>query len=147
MRYMNNRSPQSGGRHAVSLTAHVASTACEATSVSSLTEPGGTGLLRLSGEFDQDAAPQVREALSTVRAVGARRTIVDLSGVVFADSSLLHVLLSAREEHALVLAGPLHSQLQRLFELTGTAGLFTFAEDPEAARLLPPPSPGEGVPG
>ncbi|MFE5538528.1 STAS domain-containing protein [Streptomyces sp. NPDC056519] len=80
-------------------------------------------LIHLRGEFDADTAHLVSDA---IRAWRVDRTVIDLSGVSFADSSLLHTLLDARTGHHLVLAGPLPHQLDRLFTITGTRPLFTF---------------------
>ncbi|MFF1343941.1 hypothetical protein ACFVYT_39990 [Streptomyces sp. NPDC058290] len=58
--------------------------------------------------------------------------VVDLSGVPFAGSSLLHALLDARQRVAL--AGPLQSRFHRLLDLTGTAQQFTTT--PQASAHL-----------
>ncbi|NEB81906.1 STAS domain-containing protein [Streptomyces sp. SID14478] len=57
--------------------------------------------------------------------------IVDLSGILWADSALLQALIDLqrhlrRHDTALILRGPLHPVPRRLFELTGTADYFTF---------------------
>ncbi|MFC1418131.1 hypothetical protein [Streptacidiphilus cavernicola] len=57
----------------------------------------------------------------------------DLSGVEFADCSLLNTLLLARSRRHLVLAGPLPHEVRRLFDLTSTAAVFGFAPDTTAA--------------
>ncbi|MFE3579041.1 STAS domain-containing protein [Streptomyces vinaceus] len=77
----------------------------------------------LSGEFDADTIHVFREVLAATDE--AMQLVVDLSGVTFADSSLLHALLDAR--HRIVLAGPLPRQFHRLLDLTVTTGRFATA--------------------
>ncbi|MGW5733008.1 STAS domain-containing protein [Streptomyces sp. NPDC055261] len=67
------------------------------------------------------------------------RTVVDLSGVIFADSAALHVLMDGQRHHAaaeipFILAGPLSATVTRLFEVTGLHETFTFADSVEQAR-------------
>ncbi|MFE2475243.1 STAS domain-containing protein [Streptomyces sp. NPDC059389] len=77
----------------------------------------------LSGEFDADTVHVFREILAATDT--AVHLVVDLTGVTFADSSLLHALLDARRR--IVLVGPLHGRFHRLLEVTGTTCLFTTA--------------------
>ncbi|MEU9196871.1 STAS domain-containing protein [Streptomyces hundungensis] len=94
----------------------------------------GNLILRLAGEFDVDTVGPVRRALEKAAGDGGvRRTVVDVSGVTFADTSLLNVLLDARKDHRLVLAGPVQREVGILLALTGTSGLFTFASSVAAA--------------
>lgn len=96
-------------------------------------------LVRVRGDADGDSgAPELAEALGAASRKGAPRTVVDLSATGFADSAVLHVLLQARLEHeragvTLVLAGPLSVTVRRLFDVTGTAGVFEIADSVEAA--------------
>jgi len=96
-------------------------------------------LIRVRGSLDGwSGSSELSAALTAAVADGGVRTVVDLSGVPFADSAALHSLLGGQREHAkaavpLVLAGPLESGVRRLFEVTGTAGAFRFADDVEAA--------------
>jgi anti-anti-sigma factor len=66
-----------------------------------------------------------------------RRIILDMSSVTFADSSLLNVLLRVRRSRRLVLAGPLHDQLDRLLEMTGAQTILTVTDSLAAAREIP----------
>ena len=108
-------------------------------SVEAVDGPDGVAIVALRGELDMTAAPVLREHVD--RAAGARALLIDLSGATFVDSSILKELLRAgaelaRYETRLVLAG-IPPTVQRLFELTRTAPLFTLAEDREAGlRLL-----------
>lgn len=94
-------------------------------------QPQDVFLVRLTGEFDLETIHLLREVLD---ATEGARAIVDVTGVVFADSALLNALLGARER--LVLAGPVPNQLRRLFEITCTSELFAQAPDVDAARCL-----------
>ncbi|MGW1124507.1 STAS domain-containing protein [Streptomyces sp. NPDC002526] len=96
-------------------------------------------LIRVRGSLDGwSGSGDLSAALTGAVADGPVRTVVDLSGVTFADSAALHSLLGGQREHVkagvpLVLAGPLHSGVRRLFEVTGAAGTFRFADDVESA--------------
>lgn len=90
-------------------------------------------VIRLRGEVDEDHAPFLAHALARASADGPPRTVVDLSATTFVDSSVLHALLEAQRTHAaagsvLVLAGPLHTAVRRLFEVTGAAPAFRMAD-------------------
>jgi stage II sporulation protein AA (anti-sigma F factor antagonist) len=54
---------------------------------------GRTANVRLAGEFDLKAAPQVREQLDGLIDSGSQRIVIDLRQVRFLDSSGLGVLL------------------------------------------------------
>ncbi|CAL9628185.1 hypothetical protein SUDANB120_06030 [Streptomyces sp. enrichment culture] len=122
--------------------APIASVACR-------TGRGGVCVVTLVGEFDLDSAPDVRRALDAVAQTStARHTIIDCTGITFAGSALLDVLLAARRRQDLVLAGPLPRALGVLLDLTGSAGLFTVADSLDAARRRfedrSPAAPGPG---
>ncbi|MEU4356139.1 STAS domain-containing protein [Streptomyces virginiae] len=90
-------------------------------------------VIGLRGEVDEDNAPFLANALAQAAADGPPRTVVDLSGTSFVDSSVLHALLDAQRAHAdagsvLVLAGPLHTAVRRLFDVTGAAAAFRIAD-------------------
>ncbi|MFD5880921.1 STAS domain-containing protein [Streptomyces yangpuensis] len=91
-------------------------------------------VISLCGEVDEENAPFLARALARAAASGLPRTVVDLSGTPFVDSSVLHALLDAQRAHAaagpvLVLAGPLHTAVRRLFEVTGSAPAFRMADN------------------
>ncbi|MFF8262653.1 STAS domain-containing protein [Streptomyces virginiae] len=90
-------------------------------------------VISLRGEVDEDNAPFLAGALAQAAVDGPPRTVVDLSGTTFVDSSVLHALLDAQRAHAdagsvLVLAGPLHTAVRRLFDVTGAAAAFRIAD-------------------
>ncbi|MFD3722883.1 STAS domain-containing protein [Streptomyces sp. NPDC058674] len=96
--------------------------------------PDGTLVLHLNGEYDVDTVVPLREALNRANADRVPHTVLDVSGVTFADSTLLNLFIQAHHRLArLVFAGPVPPQLQRLFNLTGVAEIFTFAPDVTAA--------------
>jgi anti-sigma B factor antagonist len=107
--------------------------------VEALPAPDGIAVIELSGELDIAAAPAVRSHVD--EAAGRRRGVVlDLSGASFVDSSMLKELLRANAELArygtqLVLAGNTPA-VQRVLDITRTAGLFTLAPDRAAALAL-----------
>ncbi|MEU8778121.1 STAS domain-containing protein [Streptomyces sp. NPDC048606] len=95
-------------------------------------------VISLRGEVDEDHAPRLAGALAQAASRGPGRTVVDLSRTRFADSSVLHALLDAQRAHTaagatLVLAGPFHTAVRRLFEVTGSASVFRMADSLETA--------------
>ncbi|MFJ3877076.1 STAS domain-containing protein [Streptomyces sp. NPDC090077] len=101
--------------------------------VGSTTAGGDVTVIGLHGDVDEENAPLPARALAQA-AEGGPRTVVDLSGAGFVDSSVLHALLRAQRAHAaaggaLVLAGPLHTEVRRLFGVTGAGTAFRMADD------------------
>lgn len=89
----------------------------------------GITVLRIEGELDLAAAPQLRAELAPVTQDEVMTSLtIDLSGVSFIDSTGLQELLIAlrqlRERGAsMVLSNPRPSAM-RLFQLTGMLGVF-----------------------
>ncbi|MGW7195308.1 STAS domain-containing protein [Streptomyces chryseus] len=94
-----------------------------------LPDRNGTRVIVCAGEFDIDSEGLARAALDAAHRDGIAKTVVDLAGVSFADSSMLNTLIMAHNRQHLVLAGPLHHQVLRLLEISGTASFFTIAAD------------------
>ncbi|MFJ5809725.1 STAS domain-containing protein [Streptomyces sp. NBC_01426] len=92
----------------------------EATWVRTLPDLDGTRVIVCSGELDTATAGPLREALKAAELDGVDKTVVDLASVTFADSSLLNTLVQAHRRQRLVVVGPYHPQLSRLFQVTGT---------------------------
>jgi anti-anti-sigma factor len=97
----------------------------------------GVRVVRLSGEVDLDSTAPVTRALDLADDGGRKGTVVDLTALAFADSSLLHRLLDARRAPGaagvpLVLVRPGRA-VERLLRVTGTYGFFTTADTVEAA--------------
>ncbi|MFF4319526.1 STAS domain-containing protein [Streptomyces sp. NPDC001568] len=106
--------------------------------VVTVTRREGIPVVHLHGDLDDDSAPAAARALGEAARSGAGRTVVDLSGTCFADSSILHILLEAQRTHAaagltLVLAGPLQPVVRRLFEVTGSGIAFRMTDSLETA--------------
>ncbi|RAJ29829.1 anti-anti-sigma factor [Kitasatospora sp. SolWspMP-SS2h] len=97
---------------------------------------GGAGVVRVwaRGQLDWDRGQDFAAALEAALCAGAGTVVVDVSGLEFADSSVLNALLAAhgRQRAAggrLVLAGPLLPAVEGFFRITGVLDYFTFAED------------------
>ncbi len=80
-------------------------------------------LVSLAGECDLNTGRQLRDALTSEVSRGARRLILDLSGLTFMDSTGMQVLLGARTVLAvrggiLILVSP-QPVVARILELTG----------------------------
>ncbi len=95
--------------------------------------------LVLVGELDLESADKLERNVSQLRVPDVTRIVLDLRQVQFIDSTGLRVLLTLRNDakrngHALTLIPPAPA-VRRVFEFTGTRGLFDWREDP------PEPSP------
>ena len=82
----------------------------------------------LRGEFELASAGQLEREVKELAAVGFARIVIDLSDVEFLDSAGLHTLMALRNDakrrgHELVLV-PGRADVQRIFQITGTGGLF-----------------------
>lgn len=96
-------------------------------------------LIALRGELDLAHAPSLEEAVRVACGEGTREIVLDLSEVVFIDSSGLRALLAGMslcEEHGRrYLLGPeLPLAVKRLFEVAGVADKFSFSAD-DSRRL------------
>jgi anti-anti-sigma factor len=90
-------------------------------------DPAGTCVLSVEGDFDGLAVPRVREALSAALSEGADRLLLDLSRVDFIDSSALGFIVWADSRIGpiggrLALAGA-NPDVARILELSGLIGL------------------------
>jgi len=94
-------------------------------------------VVSLLGEHDLYTAPKVQEALRSVIAAGARTPVVDLTETTFLDSTMLHVLLTARNElrdDGRLLLVTNDASVKRVFEISGTDRLFDFYPSRRAAE-------------
>ncbi|MGW2401835.1 STAS domain-containing protein [Kitasatospora sp. NPDC001664] len=99
---------------------------------------GGTSVVRAQAELDWETAAAFTAEVQAVLDSGAGPVVVDLAAVRFMDSSVLQTLLLARrrmtaEGRALVLAGPLHPTVRRLFDVVDLGDHLAFADDLPAA--------------
>jgi len=89
-------------------------------------------VLVLTGELDLVSAPELDRQVRALGGASHGRLLIDLSGLEFMDStglaSMIHAQRSAAANgHELSLRrGP--DQVQRLLELTGLSGQFTFEQ-------------------
>ncbi|MGW5736682.1 MULTISPECIES: STAS domain-containing protein [Streptomyces] len=97
----------------------------------------GIAVVTLRHEIDLQDANAVSEAFHRVRIHGdTDATLLDLSTLTFADSTLLGLILQARNDHdqaqrPFMLSGPLHSAVRRLLELTGVIEFLPLADTRE----------------
>src|SRR3954454_4142939 len=97
----------------------------------------GIRLITVTGEIHVTTAPDFSARLSEAIAAGSRGVVIDLSGVVFIDSTGLSVLLNglrrvtrAQGRMALVISNP---TVLRLFEVTRLDSTFDIQPSREAA--------------
>jgi anti-sigma B factor antagonist len=92
----------------------------------------GALVIALYGELDLASTPLLEQGLLDAEAARVPRLVIDLSGLEFIDSTGLHALIRAHEraresdQELLLVRGP--RAVQRLFELTGAARVFSFEE-------------------
>lgn len=95
--------------------------------VSVVQDPEGAAVIA-EGELDMESADVLERKVTELRAVGARRIVIDLGGLEFMDSSGLRSLIALRNDckrtgqELELVAGP--PAVQRLFHITATRGLF-----------------------
>lgn len=95
-------------------------------------ERGGRSVLELAGELDLASAPGLADAIADASRSG--HVLVDLSGLVFMDSSGLRVLLEAARDaqsdgwRLELRRGP--ETVQRVFTLSSTERLLSFVDEP-----------------
>ncbi|MFF1561750.1 STAS domain-containing protein [Streptomyces sp. NPDC058279] len=87
------------------------------------TEAGGARVIVCAGDFDMDTLAGLSAACER-EAESSRRLVIDVTGVTFADSSFLNVLITWRKRLPVALLGPLPSRLRFLLEITGALELF-----------------------
>ena len=75
------------------------------------------------GAFDMDTIAPFAEALQTAVAQHAR-VVVDASGITFADSTFLNLLLHINQQTDLRIVAPA-PQLRRVLEMTGADSVLT----------------------
>ena len=94
-------------------------------------------VLSLGGELDIATTPTVRSAIDAAIAGGAKRIIVDLTGLSFIDSTGLGVLIGglrrARENDGRVVLVATEGRILRLLRVTGLVRIFQVYESLDAA--------------
>lgn len=100
---------------------------------------GDVRIVVMAGEFDMDGVAELRTALDP-EAGGVARFVLDVSGVTFADSTALSIMLQPALNRPVVLAGEIPNRLARLLEVTGADRAFAVAPTvAEAMVLVVPP--------
>jgi anti-sigma B factor antagonist len=99
--------------------------------------PAGPCLLEVSGELDHHTADRMREALDELPRTRGTALVIDLSGLVYCDSSGITVLIAAYHltqatGGRLALAG-LDDDIMRVFGIVGLDQIFTFHDTVEEA--------------
>jgi anti-anti-sigma factor len=88
--------------------------------------------VRLSGELDFGAAPELAKTVEELLEVGFAHIVIDLRDLRFLDSAGVHTLVAAQhgaDERGTALSlvkGP--GDVHRVLELTATDALFSFAQ-------------------
>jgi anti-sigma B factor antagonist len=94
-------------------------------------------LLRLEGDFDAAAAPEVEKRLQTLYKGGRSRLVLDLSGVPYIASAGLRVLqmtlLAARARSGDLRLAALPEAVREVLDMAGFTPMFTLFDDAEAA--------------
>jgi anti-anti-sigma factor len=98
---------------------------------------GTTYVVRPYGEIDLAVAPEFRACLLDVLDAGARFLVIDVSAVIFFDSTALKALIAARRRAedlggGVVVAGA-GGVISEVFEVTGLDAVFGLHESVEAA--------------
>jgi anti-anti-sigma factor len=96
--------------------------------------------VELEGEFDISAAPEVEEQATRALQAG-KHLIVNLSGVTFIDSSMIHALFAAnaaarKAGRRFVLQFGTHASVERVLAITGTDNALPTAPTRAAAIEL-----------
>ncbi|MFJ4873146.1 anti-sigma factor antagonist [Streptomyces sp. NPDC088757] len=92
----------------------------------------GAHVMTLHGTADSVSTDRLAEDFLYATALGPR-LVVDLSGLLYGDETLLGLLVQARRFHDVELVGPLVSGFQRRLRTTGVTGWFTVHPDLAAA--------------
>ncbi|MEU3936239.1 STAS domain-containing protein [Streptomyces sp. NPDC029044] len=96
-------------------------------------ERHGAWVVVARGAYDMDSIPPLAEALNS--AVGTYpKVILDASGITFADSTLLNLLILTHQAGTLRVVAP-SPQLQRLCEITGVDSLLQTRESVDDAAV------------
>ncbi|MER5428050.1 STAS domain-containing protein [Streptomyces sp. NPDC002588] len=96
---------------------------------------GGAWVVVASGSYDLNSLGPLAEALQAA-AEEHSRVVLDASGISFADSTLLNLLLRLHQDGTLRVAAPA-PQLRRVLELTGADAVLVVRETVEDAAAAP----------
>lgn len=111
----------------LSMSANVPKRSSIAFAISQRELDGSTCALAVEGELELASAPRLKWALTDALGAGYSQVVLDLSRVTFIDSTALGVLVGIQRgldaSARLVIAGA-HTQVLRIFELSGLYGMF-----------------------
>lgn len=105
--------------------------------VDAQTHPSGVTVLTVSGELDHHTAPSLTQALEDTPFARGSRTVLDLSGLLYCDSTGITVLITAYHraqatDSRLYLAG-VNQDLMRVFRIVGLDQVLSFEPSVESA--------------
>jgi anti-anti-sigma factor len=113
--------------------------------VHSRATPAGP-VIELTGELDNDSAPDVRTLLPRLTLQAGQQLVIDLTGITFCDSSGMTVLIAARN-HALaaqadIALAAVPDRVSRMLHIVGLDQVFrTHPTAQAAAAAWTPPTP------
>ncbi|MFJ3622576.1 STAS domain-containing protein [Streptomyces iakyrus] len=96
-------------------------------------ERHGAWVVVARGAYDMDSITPLADALDAAVRKGAK-VILDASGITFADSTLLNLLILTHQVGTLRVVAP-SPQLRRLCEITGVDGLLEIREAVDDAAV------------
>ncbi|MFE9454406.1 STAS domain-containing protein [Streptomyces sp. NPDC006739] len=93
----------------------------------------GAWVITAHGAYDMHSIPPLADALDAAVRKHAK-VVLDASGIDFADSSFLNLLILTHQAGTLRVAAP-PEQLQRLFAITGTDAVLEIRETVDEAAV------------
>ncbi|MZF84163.1 STAS domain-containing protein [Streptomyces sp. SID5643] len=93
----------------------------------------GASVVVARGAYDLDSITPLADALDAAVRKGSK-VVLDASGITFADSTLLNLLIRTHQGGTLRVVAP-SPQLRRLCEITGVDGLLELRDSVDAAVL------------
>ncbi|MFE1749665.1 STAS domain-containing protein [Streptomyces anandii] len=93
----------------------------------------GAWVVAAHGSYDMHSVPPLAQALDAA-ARKHPKVVLDTSGVLFADSTFLNLVLLTHQASTLRVVGP-PPQLQRLFAITGADTVLEIRETVDAAAV------------
>lgn len=108
--------------------------------MSSMQYPSRSGIatLVIEGRFDAQQTPQIQQEFDALLTAGARFMILDLTGVIFIDSTALAILVRGmkrcRERNGELLLCGMGQSVRSIFELTRMDRAFRIFDDAAGAQ-------------
>jgi anti-sigma B factor antagonist len=99
-------------------------------------------VMKVGGELDYAASPQLRERIADQINAGGRRLVIDLSAVTFIDSTAIGVLVGAAvrlrdggEGSLAVVCAPERKRVAQIFEIAAVGSVIDLHDSREEALL------------